>query len=119
MTRRFILMLAALIVLQFSWGTVAAYCMHETGIKAQHLGHHAHAEPSDDAGTTAKDKPAQVKKGLAHTHCASCAHGTMMGVSFDGTTSPQVPAILAAHPESANASVYAPPPERPQWRLPA
>ena len=111
-------MLATLLALQFSWSTVAAYCMHESGIQAQHLGHHAHAQPPYDAGSIAKDKPAQAKKGLAHTHCSSCAHGTMMGVSIEGAIVVQMPTTLAAHHESGNTSVYASPPERPQWRPP-
>lgn len=108
-----------MLALQFSWSTVAAYCMHETGVKAQHLGHHAHSEPSDDAGATTKDKPAQAKTGLAHTHCSSCAHGTMMGVTLDGAAVLQLPVMLAEHHESSMISVYASPPERPQWRQPA
>ena len=42
MRRWFAILMLALLPLQFSWAAVAAYCGHETGQHAEHLGHHEH-----------------------------------------------------------------------------
>ena len=48
--RRFLLiLLLALLPLQFSWAAVAGYCQHETGPAAKHFGHHAHQHGKADA----------------------------------------------------------------------
>lgn len=41
--RRFVLLcMMMLLPLQWSWAAAAAYCAHETGGAAQHMGHHEH-----------------------------------------------------------------------------
>lgn len=115
MTRRFVYIIAAIIALQFSWTTVAAYCMHETGRAAQHFGHHQHVEDGDEFPVAAKDTPSVVKKFAVHTHCASCHHAT---VAIDTWHAPLYLQWASAAPDTdivLLSSIYTSPPERPQW----
>lgn len=115
MTRRFVYIIAAIIALQFSWTTVAAYCMHETGRAAQHFGHHQHVEDGDEFPVAAKDTPSVVKKFAVHTHCASCHHAT---VAIDTWHDPLYLQWANAPPDTdivRLSSIYTSPPERPQW----
>lgn len=119
MTRRLLLMLIALLALQFSWSVVAGYCAHETGRAAQHWGHHPDTNAADELASAPDEHPADVQKSTTHAHCASCAHGTLSVPSMAIVAAPQV-----AHqaPESVNiilASHDTAPPERPQWRAAA
>lgn len=116
MFRRLVLSFAAFLVLQFSWSTVAAYCMHETGAGAQHIGHHAHTEPSDEAGAMLKDKPSQGKKASVHSHCSSCAHGSLMVEAMGDLSQPPNEMLAPSTQEFSLTSIFAQPPERPQWR---
>lgn len=119
MVRRTVFMLIALLALQFSWSVVAAYCTHESGRAAQHLGHHPDTNAADallaDAGGHADDSGADDQSASAHSHCASCAHGALSVDSLDGLAHRR---ISEPAPVSANrilTSYYTAPPERPQW----
>ncbi|OBV37011.1 cation efflux protein, CzcI family [Janthinobacterium psychrotolerans] len=76
MKKFFLLLLLFVLPLQMSWAAASAYCLHEEGKAAQHLGHHSHQhkasaddEPQpDDAG---KDLKAKAKP---HGDCNVC-HG--------------------------------------------
>ena len=115
MVRRTLLMLITLLALQFSWSVVAAYCMHETGRAAQHLGHHPDTHVSDEVASALKENPSDAKKTSAHTHCASCAHGTLSIASFDGIAHPRGAEAVPVSTERILSSYYTAPPERPQW----
>ncbi len=60
-----------LLPLQWSWAAAAAYCEHETGVAAGHLGHHEHKHEADgsDNGSQA-GKPAS--KLLVDNDCSVC-----------------------------------------------
>lgn len=117
MLRRSLYLVLAVLMLQLSWSTVAAYCGHETGRAAQHFGHHAadtdeNARVADNDGKSAD--PAE--KASLHSHCSSCAHTTL---GLDA-----LPAVIAlAAPDSLGppaapfqyASSWSARPERPQW----
>lgn len=74
--KKFVLLLLLFVLpLQMSWAAASAYCLHEEGKAAQHLGHHSHQhkasaddEPQPDAG---KDLKTKTK---AHSDCNVC-HG--------------------------------------------
>lgn len=51
MARRTIYMMLMIVAVQFGWSAVSAYCMHETGRAAHHLGHHLHSAGSDDVAS--------------------------------------------------------------------
>lgn len=115
MVRRFVLIVAAIIALQFSWTAIGAYCMHETGRGAQHFGHHQHVEDGDELPLAAKDAPAALKKFSVHAHCASCHHAT---VAIDAVHIPLYVQLAGSAPEARVLplqSAYGAPPERPQW----
>ena len=75
MKKFFLLLLLFVLPLQMSWAAASAYCLHEEGKAARHLGHHSHHHqasaddaPQADAG---KDLKAKTK---AHSDCNVC-HG--------------------------------------------
>ncbi|WP_395402903.1 hypothetical protein ACHMW6_31160 [Pseudoduganella sp. UC29_106] len=123
MVRRFVYLLLVAFTLQLSWGTIAAYCEHESGRAARHLGHHEHspatADAADAASTAASDHGDQsgaAKKSAGHTHCSSCSHAALAAIELDGGHAhPQAIAIAAAAPIIRISSAYLAPPERPQW----
>lgn len=61
MRRFLIIFLLLALPLQMSWAAVATYCKHESGVAAQHFGHHEHehqakpAEPAKDPSTLTVD----------------------------------------------------------------
>ena len=116
MRRWLAIFMLTLLPLQFSWTAVAAYCGHESGKHAQHLGHHEHQHTGQ--ATAAKNS-------------APADHGTPAGFDFDcghchGTCA-SMPApmagtatlTLASHPvtrdEATVRTLAQSPPERPQW----
>ena len=117
MVKRFFYMLAVAFVLQMSAGMASAYCMHETGQASEHFGHHQHVHKDadrDDGGS----KPA--KKAGSHPDCASCAHGSLVMLSW----SSEIPPLPhTAHQKLAQLPSQPTPylglPERPNWILAA
>jgi len=108
-----------MLALQFSWSAISAYCMHESGLAAQHLGHHQHKldageqivsiEPGGSAGSK--------KVGSPHTHCSSCSHAVSTAAALEQAAVGLV--ATDAHPVANDAvftSLVLSPPERPQWR---
>ncbi|MFY7916691.1 MAG: cation efflux protein, CzcI family [Rubrivivax sp.] len=116
MRRWFLILLLAVLPLQFSWAAVATYCGHETGAQAKHLGHHEH-QHTDQAGVDKDSAPADqsVPAGFDFD-CGHC-HGTgaCVPVPMDG----MAPLTLASHPLTLVVgrlhTVAQTPPERPQW----
>lgn len=123
MTRRIVSCLLLMLAFQFTWSAISAYCMHESGVAAQHLGHHQHkpdAHPDAEAQLAdAGDGQQTAGKKTAHSHCASCVHAVLAPAAM----APATFLILAdAAPfvsEIAFDSVIQLPPERPQWRAAA
>jgi len=117
MARKFILFVMTVVVLQFSWTAISAYCAHETGRAAQHFGHHQHSGSADELASVAQDKsPSAAKKLAPHAHCSSCSHATLAPINLEAVA--LHPIAVEADPValvSALASAYQPPPERPQW----
>jgi len=108
MVRRSLILLITLLALQFSWSVVAGYCTHETGRAAKHLGHHPDT-------TASQDEPADGAKNAGHSHCASCAHGTLSIDSFVGLTHPPIAEAPPVSTDVFLSPYYTAPPERPQW----
>jgi hypothetical protein len=125
MIRRFVYLLLVAVTLQLSWGTVSAYCEHESGRAARHFGHHGHDAPASDAGGLATgepgadhagDAPGAPKKASPHTHCSSCSHAALAVIALDGGLAhPRPIAIAPPAPVIHISSAYSAPPERPQW----
>jgi hypothetical protein len=116
MHRCFAILLLCLLPLQFSWAAVGAYCGHETGKHAQHLGHHEHQH----AGQTATDKesalsdqkaPAGFDFDCGHCH-STCASMPALAGDMTPLTLPSRPVTPA---EGILRTLSQSPPERPQW----
>ena len=107
----------ALLPFQFSWSSVAAYCMHESATtQTQHVGHHEHRHEAESVVGQA-DKHGQTADQF-DVDCWVC-HGAGIGAlnfayakqdtSHDANVGPQ--------PNERLADVTSPPPDRPQWSV--
>ncbi|HEU4776403.1 MAG TPA: cobalt-zinc-cadmium resistance protein [Telluria sp.] len=67
MKRLILIILLALVPLQFAWAAAGAYCLHEEGTSSLHFGHHAHTH---QAKSDSSDSKTKVNK--AHLDCSSC-----------------------------------------------
>ncbi len=128
MRRYLAIVLLALLPLQYSWASVAAYCGHEAQAGSGHFGHHEHRH-HDDANTHAElvadasanadgsvDAEGDEVPGAMDLDCGHC-HGYC---SVMLTLQAGLPGALAAAPPSASVDesggAHAPTrPERPQW----
>lgn len=119
MVRKTLFVLITLLTLQFSWSAAAVYCTHETGRAANHWGHHPDTIAADDLASPLKEKPSNGKKTAVHSHCASCAHGTLSIDTFARISHPQIAEAAPVSKESFLSSYYTAPPERPQWAVSA
>ncbi len=121
MTRRFFTCLLLMLAFQFSWSAISAYCMHESGVAAQHLGHHQHKPVADDQSGYEKlassddGKPASTKK-AAHSHCASCVHAALAPAAAAPTHYLFLASVAPVGRDVEFDSIIQVPPERPQWR---
>ncbi len=116
--RRYVLvLLLSLLPVQFSWASVAAYCMHEKApAQARHLGHHEHQHQvlQADEKTVNGDKIAIA----SDLDCCFC-HGLGLGMLLPVVAvqiSAEVATLDVVHP-SAVRTMAPIPPERPQWRV--
>lgn len=120
MKKFFLLLLLFVLPLQMSWAAASAYCLHEEGKAAQHLGHHSHhhqasadadnGEPQADAG---KDLKAKTK---AHSDCNVC-HGVGHAWLPPGTSMPVFDSASLAVDTSSFLYISHIPdaPKRPDW----
>ncbi len=118
MRRWFAILMLALLPLQFSWAAVAAYCGHEFGEAAQHLGHHEHDH--EHTGVSGADEAsAPSDQGTPAGFDLDCGHCHGTCASMPATSSDMASLTLATHPitpvEGAVRTLPQSPPERPQW----
>jgi len=118
--RRIFSCLLLMLAFQFTWSAISAYCMHETGVAAQHLGHHQHKPDAHDTQLAGADdgKPAPAKK-AAHSHCASCVHAVLAPAAAAPAPCLMLARAAPASIEPTFASIVQSPPYRPQWRAAA
>jgi hypothetical protein len=111
MSRWLVILVLVFVPLQLGWAAVAAYCAHEgageTGVVAQHLGHHEHQhQPSAEAD------PA----GVADLDCSHChGHGTGLPMVTPGLSPASGSGHTGAGPAGSAPTPPPAPPERPQW----
>ncbi|MYM69670.1 hypothetical protein GTP45_22900 [Pseudoduganella sp. FT55W] len=112
MKKLLLILLLAVLPIQYAWSMAAVYCQHEPS-KVSHFGHHGHQHQaqSDDDG-------AGSSKLSKHGDCEVCHHALQVSL-------PGADAVLTAAP----AAAYAPPgalhyhsyiadgPPRPNWSL--
>ncbi len=75
MKKFFLLLLLLVLPLQMSWAAASAYCLHEEGKAARHLGHHSHQHQASADDEAQPDAGKDIKaKGQPHSDCHVC-HG--------------------------------------------
>lgn len=115
MRRLFAILFMVFLPLQLGWAAVSAYCQHESGAAANHLGHHEHqhqASAGDESGSKVKG---------SHFDCSFCQAASCTALPNGvGSTSAAVMASLAiAPPPMGLLAGHPSEPERPKWGLPA
>lgn len=116
MRRYLILFLLVLMPLQLSWAAVGSYCEHETGVQADHVGHHAHEHTSSDSAFNLDAGDPDKQGGTQHLDCSVC-HAAGLAIPVDLAVSPEVAAGAAkitTHHERLSSAPSSPP-ERPKW----
>jgi hypothetical protein len=129
MRKLFLILLLAILPLQYAWSAAAAYCGHEQE-QSQHFGHHAHQHNAqagshdgdgdggdgdnagDDDGGTGK-LPGSAK---VHADCAVCHHAVQASI-LEGMAPPPDTAS-AGYPPSSDprfTSHIADGPKKPDW----
>lgn len=111
MRRWLAILMLVLLPAQFSWAKLAAYCMHESGSSAWHLGHHdkAHHGHQQAAGD-------EATPGAPDLDCGHCHGQAVVMVSLPLQPLPAVAATAYFSLNAPNCAAPAPqPPERPQW----
>src|SRR6218665_1153099 len=91
MQRIVLVFLLLLLPVQWTWAAAASICRHESGIHAQHFGHHEHRH-DHQAGTTASANSPDLAKaqndsgaGGVHADCGTC-HGAVTGLVMQAAT---------------------------------
>ncbi|MDC8760742.1 hypothetical protein [Janthinobacterium fluminis] len=112
MKRIFLILLLLALPLQMSWAAASAYCLHEEGKSAQHLGHHSHEHKAK-----AEKTPAKKDNGQPHSDCNFC-HG--IGQATFPITAHLAVFSPGSSPVEASPIFYASHipdgPKRPDWR---
>lgn len=112
MVKRFLYAVALAFILQLSWGTASAYCMHEMDTTSQHFGHHQHKHADGES----ESKKSPQKKASVHPDCATCAHGAIFITELASDLSnPLLSNHQAIIASAGQAAPYLGAPERPQW----
>lgn len=114
MKRMFLILMLVALPLQMTWAAMAAYCSHEVGASARHLGHHVHTHttsPDDSSPDPASGS------GKAHADCHFCqltGHGVIQSVvtALPFGESTLVQAGFVSHRYS---SFIPEGPDRPRW----
>ena len=101
--------------LQLGWAAVSAYCQHESGAAANHLGHHDHrhqAAAGDESGSKATGShfACSFCQAASCTALPSGAGSSSAGILTSPAIAPPPMELLAGHPSE---------PERPKWGFPA
>jgi hypothetical protein len=127
MRKLFLILLLAILPLQYAWSAAAAYCGHEQE-QSQHFGHHAHqhnaqAGSHDGDGNDSNDggdgggKGKLPGKAKIHADCAVCHHAVQ--ASLLSGMAPPPDAACDGYPPSSDSlfsSHIADGPKKPDWR---
>lgn len=115
MRRWFAILFLLFLPIQLSWAAVSAYCEHEAGAAADHLGHHEHKHQSE-VNDESWPKGDGVDVDCSFCHAASCT------ALPSGTGLPTLDLAIATIRGGAQVWLLAghfSEPERPKWRQPA
>jgi hypothetical protein len=117
MRRWLTILLLVFLPFQFSWAAVAGYCQHETGVAAQHFGHHDHQHQTTADQEGAPDANKTLGAGI-DGDCVAC-HASCAAAVFSMANLPASSSASLAIPWLPG-NLTAPPlahPERPNWSV--
>lgn len=110
----FIIFILFLVPLQVTWASVVSYCQHESGVTANHTGHHdvsVHTVSLDEVDSAATDAATS-----AHSDCGACHIGCL--VAQVGKTHHFAEGAVESHAFTYDLRFSSPPSqrlERPRW----
>lgn len=115
MRRWLTIFLLIFLPLQATWAAAGSYCQHETGVAAQHFGHHEHRHPGSpsDEGKVKSSKVAFAIDGdcdFCHL-CCSVILSSLSAIPYLSTT-----AVVRPLEKPHFLSTILSPPERPNWQ---
>lgn len=122
MRRLLAILLLVLLPLQFTWAAAAAYCQHETGVVASHLGHHEHVHSAAE-GKSSIAKLADAKQDANFGVDDDCGYCHLMAAKLvppaQSASPPKVLVSLPVLPLDARPVPSRDPDrhERPNWRI--
>lgn len=116
MFSRLIYILITATALQFSWGVITAYCIHNADSIQQVAAESRHIAVAWQEANTPVEQLDSSKKVSSYSHCSFCNHGALSFATISGATFPPLPSgITPVSNTSVPSSVISPPPDRPQW----
>ncbi|OGB24879.1 MAG: hypothetical protein A3I66_13780 [Burkholderiales bacterium RIFCSPLOWO2_02_FULL_57_36] len=112
MRRFLIILLLFALPLQVSWAAVATYCKHESGVAAQHFGHHEHAHQAKQAEPVKDPSTLTVDNDCVACHLASAG---LLPTAFLSTLSEPLQAEQLGRHIPLISYLLPDRPERPKW----
>lgn len=109
--RCLILLLASVLLMQFSWSAAASLCEHEAGSGPTHFGHHVHMQKASKVGEHKGQQKSSSDCPVCHLTCAAATCGVLQ-VSAE-------PQSASHHRDSLHAKQRLLPhrPDRPRWPI--
>ena len=112
MRKLLVRLLAAVLLLQFSWIAAAVGCMHEKDPPSRHFGHHAHVHKAEQG----KDLSKHGKNSVPDDDCAVCHLGCCAVPASDMTLAVGTAQEVAPHGVTQLHATARPDiPDRPRW----
>lgn len=110
------LLLLMFLPLQANWVAWSAACRHESGVQAQHIGHHAHQHQSSDLNVDAKAQMPETPSTALDGDCSSCFLANALSSLPKYMHWPWVASVSGGLELSGAAPLFRPktPPERPE-----
>lgn len=116
MRKALLILLLAVLPIQFVWGAGASYCQHEQGVEASHFGHHTHKHAGKVTKTSDMSAEKSQQAGGDDADCVAC-HMSGASVISDEPLAPRavqvtegVPTVRTSHSRLLVSSI-----DRPNW----
>lgn len=115
MRRWFTIFLLIFLPLQATWAAAGSYCQHETGVAAQHFGHHEHRHQGSqsDEGKAKNSKAVFAVDGdcdFCHPSCGAVLTEVSVVPSLPMTT-----VVIQLDKQNLLSAILSPP-DRPNWQ---
>ncbi len=110
-----VIVMMVLLPLQLTWAATTAYCAHEKGLQASHVGHHTHRHAGVDERAAATDMgkmstaKVDLDGGTCHASCPAALGKTPLVATLSA------PPLIPDGNTHALPSAWDSRPDRPQW----